>query len=220
MKHRPSAVLWDCDGTLIDSEPMWLVVEQELATELGGVLPDDHHEANVGASADTTAEYIRVHTGTQLTQAEVLTRLLEASEEGIRANVAWIPGGRALVDAFAAAGVPQALVSSSRRAYLEAVLERWPDHPFAVVVGADDVEHTKPDPEPYLVAAQQLGVDVREAWVFEDSATGVRAGLASGARVFVIPEDGTTPPPAAERLCVLTSLAGLTPDDLSARVSA
>lgn len=220
MNLLPAAVLWDCDGTLIDSEPMWLVVEQQLAADLGGVLPDDHHEANVGASADTTAEYIRVHTGTQLSQAEVLERLIAASEEGIRANVAWIPGGRELVDAFRAAGVPQALVSSSRRAYLDAVLERWPDHPFAVVVGADDVKCTKPDPEPYLAAAEELGVDPREAWVFEDSATGVASGLASGARVFMVPEAGTTLPDPVEGLCVLTGLVGVTPENLAARVLA
>lgn len=211
----PAAVLWDFDGTLMDTEPVWGELQGAFIRELGAELPDDFQHHTVGRPMADSVRYMASVTGLALdvegVAAELWARATIAVREG---PLRWSPGARELVLALAEAGVPQALVSTSLRSYLDAALARLPEAPFAFVVGGDEVARRKPDPEPYLTAARALGAPPDASLVIEDSRSGVASGLAAGCAVLAVPTvDAFTP---EGRLSVRTTLAGLTIDDLPA----
>lgn len=203
----PAAILWDCDGSLFDTEGHWCAVESAFAAEHGVELPADHSERTVGGSMAQTVEILRELTGSTASPEAIAARMWD-DVIGHWASVPlpFMPGAQALVDAAGAAGVPQGLVSTSIRRYLDGFVARLDPNPFAVIVGGDEVAHRKPHPEPYLTAASTLGVDITRCLVIEDSTSGVAAGLASGARVLAVPEVATLQP--HPRLCVVSSLEG------------
>ena len=102
-------------------------------------------------------------------------------------QVAWRPGAHELLTGAVAAGVPCALVSSSLRRVVDAVLEAVGRHHFAATVSGDDVQRTKPDPEPYLLAADLLGVPASSCVALEDTAIGAASARAAGCRTVVVP---------------------------------
>ena len=188
------AVLFDMDGTLVDSEPIWFRVLRTVVPEFGGELPEGAHGALHGSDRDTTTRILRERFG--LTGdagafwAQVVERLtIELA--GARA----MPNAGAWVEAVAAAERPQAVVSNSPRAMVEASLapHAWARH-LRVRIAVDDVSRGKPHPDGYLLAAERLGVSARRCLVVEDSETGARAAIASGATCLfvtngVVPED-------------------------------
>lgn len=211
----PAAALWDFDGTLVDTEPIWMRGQYALTDEFG-VPWDDEHAANlVGNSLLTSGAYIcRVlteHLGTDhgQTPESVVGRLVDYVVQGIRElpELPWLPGAQQLLASFAEAGVPCALVSASYRPVLDAVLDRLPTGTFDAVVAGDDVRHGKPHPEPYLSAAATLGVDPTRCVVLEDSVPGSTSGNAAGAVVLAIRNHVTIP--AAPRRVLLDTLSGL-----------
>ncbi|GAA4624305.1 HAD family hydrolase [Cellulomonas oligotrophica] len=206
----PAAVLWDMDGTLIDSEPHWMVAETELVEAHGGVWTRDDAVSMIGSSMDVAAARLRER-GVDLSTAQIADALNTAVAAAIAAGVPWQPGARELVEAVAAAGVPQALVTSSYRVLAE---------PFAravglfdVVVAGDDVTRPKPDPEPYLTAAALLGVDPRACVALEDSVSGLASAVASGAHVVAVQLIAPVDPPAG--VSRTTTLRGVTLADLA-----
>jgi len=116
-----------------------------------------------------------------------------------------------LLAEVAAAGVPYALVTSSERPVMEAVLDQL-DVAFPVTVCGDDVSKSKPDPEPYLLAAAKLGADPRHCVAIEDSPNGVASAAAAGCLTIAVPS--MVPIPAAERRLVVASLTELSLDRL------
>lgn len=178
-----AAVLFDMDGTLVDSEPLWQAVEGEVVAGWG-LRPWDPAlwPTLTGGSLRATARAMIRHAGADLGEDEVVGQLLcGMAEKYRRVGVPWVPGALDLLDALSAAGIGRALVSSSYRILLDAVLAGANPGLFGVSIGGDEVDHPKPAPDPYLQAATALGVSIGDCVVVEDSAPGVRAGLASGA---------------------------------------
>jgi HAD superfamily hydrolase (TIGR01509 family) len=116
-----------------------------------------------------------------------INRLHEVMKERITNELDLIPNALELLKECKKAGIKIALVTASSRDLMTIVLKRFPQGTFDVVVSGDDVEKSKPDPAPYLLAAKQLSVDITKCVVIEDSLTGVESGLASGAQVIGIP---------------------------------
>lgn len=182
-------MLWDMDGLLVDTEPLWTVAEVELAAELGGTWNDQLKAAIVGTRLDVAVPAILEHYGRDTdpgTVAWASEWLLNRMVQLFAAEPPVLAGVRELLAAVDSAGVPQALVSSSYRVLVDAVLSHGLG-PFATTLTGDEVGHGKPHPEPYLTAAGRLGVDPRACVVLEDSAAGVLSGEAAGCAVVAVP---------------------------------
>jgi len=192
-------VLFDMDGLLVDSEPLWTVAETDLARDLGAVWSPQLKAAVIGTRLDAAVPIILRELGVGTdpatvarTQGWLLARMTALFTE--RA-LPLLPGARGLLDALTEAGVPCALVSSSYRVLVDTVLDRLGDHPFRVTIAGDEVAQAKPDPEPYRLAAEGLGAEPGSCVVLEDSVTGATAGVAAGCVTVLVP-GGTVPPPA------------------------
>ena len=215
----PAAVLFDLDGTLLDSEDLWWEAECHVVSAWGGSWTREDQAHCLGGPLERVTAYMAEHTGTTQPAADIGHDLLETMESLLRSgDLQWRPGALELLTACRSAGVPTALVSASHRRLLDAVAEAVADHPgmpdpaFDVTVAGDEVDQGKPHPEPYLEAARLLGVDVERCVVIEDSPTGVASGQASGAFVLAVPHLVAIPP--HPRRHVVASLEGVSVDDL------
>lgn len=187
MQAEPRAVLWDFDGTLVDTEPLWAATEQALMAERGLAFTADDMLAMHGQSAWLSAESIATAFGEPERTAEVYRELHDRIASTIRANdLPWLPGAKRLMDELAEAGVPVAVVTASNGQIIDAARDRLPAN-VAFIITSDDVTNTKPHPEPYLTAMERLGVAPADVIVLEDSVPGTSAGLASGAVVYAVP---------------------------------
>lgn len=211
-----AAVLWDMDGLLVDSEPIWTVAERELFARWDVTFTPAMKAAMVGTRMDASVPLMIGFGGERAaakTVDEVSRWLLLRMAELFAAEVPVMPGARTLLRDIAAAGVPQALVSSSHRVLVEAVLAGLGGHPFTVSVAGDEVVHGKPNPEAYRLAASRLGVQAADCVVLEDTPTGARAGDAAGAAVVYCPSvsGAGAPEPGWRAVASLTevSLASL-----------
>ena len=210
----PAAVLWDMDGTLVDTEPYWISAEHAIVEQAGGVWSDEYAHQLVGNDLLVSAQFIRDHSPVDLEPVQIIEDLLERVIVQVREHVPWRPGAVELLTALAEQGVPSALVTMSWRSLAEAVLGALPDGTFAAVVTGDEVEHGKPHPEPYLAAATALGVAVEDCVAIEDSPTGVRSAVAAGVPTLAVPH--VVPVPVTVGAVQLPSLQGLQPRDLLA----
>jgi HAD superfamily hydrolase (TIGR01509 family) len=181
------AVLFDMDGLLVDSEPLWFEVECQVMARLGGQWSEADQAALVGGSLQRTLGYLLARAATPASAADV-TRWLTEGMTGMLAarGLSMLPGARELVAEVRAAGVPHALVTSSERPIMDAVL-RAIGGEFCVTVCAADVSRGKPDPEPYLRAAALLGADPRCSVALEDSPNGIASAEAAGCAVVAVP---------------------------------
>jgi HAD superfamily hydrolase (TIGR01509 family) len=206
------AALFDLDGLLVDSEPVWSVAEAEIMTWLGGPWNAGVKAACLGRPIEVSCrELVRI-AGSSIGPAVVQSRLLARMVDLFRADLPWQPGARELLSALSARGVPLALVSSSYRVLVDAALETIGGHWFATTVAGDEVEHGKPHPEPYLTAARRLGIEPSACVVFEDSPTGLAAGEAAGCCCVAVPD--VVQVAAAPGRMVLRSLTELDVDRL------
>ncbi|MCW2783683.1 MAG: Phosphorylated carbohydrates phosphatase [Marmoricola sp.] len=202
-----AAVLWDMDGTLVDTEPYWIEVEFALVAEFGGTWSMEHALTLVGNDLLVSAAYIREHGGVQLPDAVIVERLLDGVIARINDRVPWQPGAVDLLAALGAAGIPCGLVTMSYERFVAPVLAVLPPDTFATVVTGDRVSIGKPHPEPYLQAAAGLGVDAADCLAIEDSNTGAKSAVAAGCTVLVVPNH--VPVLEGERRIFRDSLAGL-----------
>lgn len=205
------AVLWDMDGVLVDSEPLWTVAEIELAAQLGGTWGPEIKALVVGTRLDVAVPTILRFFGAEDTPAQVAETsawLLDRMVQLFAAQLAMMPGAAELLAAVHAEGVPMALVSSSFRVLVDAVLAQGVG-PFALSLAGDEVGRAKPEPEPYLTAAQLLGADPSRCVVIEDSPAGVAAGEAAGCAVVAVPSVAGVGFAAAPRRLVVPSLEGV-----------
>ncbi|WP_284346865.1 HAD family phosphatase [Frankia sp. Cppng1_Ct_nod] len=209
-----AAVLFDMDGLLVDTEPLWTVAEHELAASLGSRFTPDIKAAMIGHGIDTALPLMLSMLGVPDADPHaagwfLLTRTAELFGEPER--IVPMPGAVALLDAVAAAGIPTALVSSSFRMLMDPVLVAIGRDRFTVTVAGDEVSLRKPHPEPYLTAAKLLGVDPARCVVLEDSEAGARAGLDAGCATILIPSfPAAMVSSAATRARVLSSLHEVT----------
>jgi HAD superfamily hydrolase (TIGR01509 family) len=178
------AVLFDLDGTLVDTEPWFLDAIAALVAGHGGLLDATRRAALVGASMP---EYARVATaaGVALPADRIAADVTDAVRARFARGAPWRPGARELLTAVRDAGVPTGLVTMSLRSFVDDVLAAT--GPFDVTVTGDDVGRPKPDPEPYLQAAALLGVEPGACVAIEDSPRGVASAVAAGMRVVAVP---------------------------------
>jgi HAD superfamily hydrolase (TIGR01509 family) len=189
------AVLFDMDGLLIDSEPLWLEAETAVIRRLGGQpwTPADQQQL-LGGSLDRTVRYLRAKASVPQPLDVIGEWLMVEMEELVKARgVQLRPGAAALLDAVRAAGLPHALVTSSERGFMDVVVAST-GLAFDVTVCAADVTRTKPAPEPYLLAAKLLGTEPESCTVLEDSPNGVAAAEAAGCQVIAVPSLLPIPP--------------------------
>src|SRR5262249_50688103 len=175
------AVMFDMDGLLVDSEPLWFIAEQAVMSRLGGTWSPANQHLLLGGSMNTTLSYLLSRGTRPAPRATVARWLTEAMADLLTVGpLPVLPGAAELLDEVRAAGLPHALVTSSEPEVVDAVLARLGAGAFQVVVCAADVAHTKPDPELYLLAAAKLGTDPRHCIALEDSPNGVAAAEAAG----------------------------------------
>lgn len=213
----PAAVLWDMDGTLVDTEPYWIAAEHAIVEEHGGVWSDEFAHQLVGNDLMVSAEFIRDNSPITWDPERIIDELLLRVTAEVRRHVPWRPGARELLAALIEAGVPNALVTMSWRSLASAVVEALPLGTFVALVTGDEVEHGKPHPEPYYAAARLLGVEPRDCIAIEDSPTGVRSAVAAGVPTIAVPH--VVPVPITRGAVQLPSLRGLTPADLMSVVA-
>lgn len=181
------AVLWDMDGTLVDTEPYWIAGEFALAEKYGGTWSRDHALNLVGSALLDSGNYIRVHMGIDRTPQQIVDELLDGVVARVEVDVPWRPGARELLSDLHASGIPCALVTMSWRRFVDPILAQLPGGIFASVVTGDRVEFGKPHPEPYLTAAAELGLAPADCVAIEDSNTGATSAAAAGSTVLCVP---------------------------------
>lgn len=208
----PAAVLWDMDGTLVDTEPYWIAAEHAIVEEHGGVWSDEFAHQLVGNDLMVSAEFIRDNSPITWEPERIIEELLLRVTAEVRRHVPWRPGARELLASLIEAGVPNALVTMSWRSLAAAVVEALPAGTFDALVTGDEVAHGKPHPEPYYAAARLLGVEPRDCIAIEDSPTGVRSAVAAGVPTIAVPH--VVPVPVTRGAVQLPSLRGLSAADL------
>lgn len=213
MPELPAAVLWDMDGTLVDTEPYWFAAETELVGRFGGTWTHEQAISLVGSGLRDGARVLQDQ-GVRMTVDEIVGWQTDFVTERLVAPLPWRPGALALLSSLREAGVPTALVTMSIRRMAEAVAAAVPFGGFDVVVAGDDVERPKPDPQAYLRAAELLGVDVTACIAIEDSPPGLAAAVASGAATIGVPHQAVLP--EGDRWRLWTTLEGRGVEDLCA----
>ncbi len=209
----PAAVLWDMDGTLVDTEPYWVATEFAMAEKYGGTWSHEHAMNLVGNALPDSADYIRAHMGIDRTREEIVEELLDGVVARVEESVPWRPGAQELLADLVRRGVPCALVTMSWQRFVDPILAQLPSDTFASVVTGDRVEHGKPHPEPYLTAAADLGLAPGDCVAIEDSNTGATSAAAAGCTVVCVPNH--VPMQQGERRVFVETLAGLDTDALA-----
>lgn len=184
---RPAAVLWDMDGTIIDTEPLWIRTELAMLDRYGITMVPEVEHALIGSGLTAAAEMFQ-QLGVPLTVDEILAEWSAGVISGIReTEPVWMPGAIEMLTALRAADVPNVLVTMSLRSIVDAVFELLPDGLFAASIAGDEVAHEKPHPDPYIRGAALVGAVAPDCVAFEDSPTGIRSAAASGAVTVGIP---------------------------------
>lgn len=184
-------VLWDLDGTLLDSTPLWRAAEYEFLGRRGLAWSDDNSMRLVGGNLERVssvfAEVTGQHFSVELLREEMAASVLRA----ITHQTPWAPGARELVEELASMGTRQGIVTSSYRDIGMAVMAETPAFDPSLLVSREDVAKPKPDPEPYRVAADRLGIHLPAAGVLviEDSESGIRSARSAGFPVLAIAEN-------------------------------
>ncbi|WP_328469415.1 HAD family hydrolase [Streptomyces sp. NBC_00448] len=187
VRLRPAAVLFDMDGTLVDTEHLWWRAVTEIADRLGYRLTDADLPEVVGRPVGHTAGYLHRVVGPAVTEARIAAELDDAFAARVAGDVQPQPGALRLLAELRDAGVPAALVTASPRRVVDLVLRTLGADWFALTVAAEDTVRPKPDPGPYLAAAARLGVPPRSCVAVEDSPPGLASARAAGCRVVAVP---------------------------------
>jgi HAD superfamily hydrolase (TIGR01509 family) len=189
-RQNLDAVLFDMDGTIIDSEPYWMLAEQELVARFGATWSKDQAFALVGSGLMNSAHMLQ-SAGVDMPAQDIVDFLSTRVLEQVAESIPWRPGVRELITELVNAQIPLALVTMSLRKNAEALAEALEQEigaqVFTAIVSANDVENPKPDPEAYLRAASLLGVDIHRTIALEDSGFGAASAFSAGAITIGIP---------------------------------
>lgn len=215
----PAAILWDLDGTLLDSEKLWDIPLFELTEKMGGRLSAATRAAMVGTNVKRTLDLLYAEVGipdpSPAQLADGAAWIDRRMAEVFGGALPWRPGAAAALSAVRSAGFPMALVTSTERGLTEIALDTIGRSLFDVTVCGDEVDGlNKPHPEPYLRAARMLSVPAAACVAIEDSPTGTTSAVAAGCTVLVVPCEVPVEP--GERRVFRESLEGLAPADLTA----
>ncbi|MER6065933.1 HAD-IA family hydrolase [Streptomyces sp. NPDC001792] len=211
-QHPLQAVLFDMDGTLVDTERLWWEAVEQVA---GRPLTEADQPDVLGRPVEHTAAWLGTATGRP--EADIAAELHHEFAARVRTGIVPRPGALDLLDALAAAGVPAALVTASPRAVADVVLDALGADRFAASVTADDTARTKPAPDPYRAACRALGVDPAACVAVEDTETGVASAEAAGCAVLAVPS--LAPIGFAPGRTVRDSLTGVTVEELRRMVT-
>ncbi|WP_022875105.1 HAD family hydrolase [Glutamicibacter mishrai] len=190
--RTPQAVLWDMDGTLIDTEPYWIVAEAELVAAHGGTWTEEQGLSLVGSALPNSAKILQ-EAGVTLPAREIIDLLSSQVVAGLRKEIPWRPGARELLAACHAAGIPQALVTMSERSIVNELLDQLPEGTFQASVTGEEVSQGKPHPEPYLTGLRLLQevsgkeLSAEKCIGFEDSVPGIASASAAGLHAVLVP---------------------------------
>lgn len=207
-----AAVLWDMDGTLVDTEPYWFECEFALVAEFGGTWSPADAYSIIGFDLIEGAIQLRDRGGVRLDPEQIVDRLLDGVIKRVENHLPWRPGAAELLAECKQLEIPCALVTMSWRRLANAAIRSAPDGSFGALVAGDEVKRGKPDPEPYLAAAAALGVDPRNCVAIEDSPTGAASALAAGCATLGVPHEVPIAPVTG--LTIADSLVGINVDDL------
>ncbi len=202
-----AAVLWDMDGTLVDTEPYWTVAELALAERHGGIWTPEESLELVGFDLIDAAVCMRERMGIDPSPEQIVEEMLDSVIAQVEREVPWRAGAVDLLASLRDAEVPCGLVTMSWTRFVEPILEGLPEGTFSVVVTGDTVDQGKPHPEPYLTAARRLDVLAGECLAIEDSDTGATSAAAAGCTVLCAPLH--VPVPSGPRRVFTDSLLGL-----------
>jgi HAD superfamily hydrolase (TIGR01509 family) len=187
------AVIFDLDGLLVDSEPVWDRARKAMADEVGRAWTHDDHKAVMGVSTQEWAAYMITRLGLTLTPEEVQDQIIARMIELYRRDIPYLPGAVAAVQLAASRGLT-ALASGSHRALIDTVTaDAAMRGRFQVIVAADEVGAGKPSPDVYLAAAERLGVKPERCVCLEDSGNGILAGVRAGMKVIAVPDPRFAP---------------------------
>jgi HAD superfamily hydrolase (TIGR01509 family) len=212
------AVVFDMDGVLIDSEPVWERVRRKFVADHGGQWPDDAQSRLMGMSTAEWSAYMSEDFGLHMPAPRVSELVIAAMAAEYQAHLPLLPGAVGAVRDLSARW-PLAVASSAPKTLIEAVLDISGLRPaFAATVSSEEVARGKPAPDVYLEAATRLGIPPVFCAAIEDSSNGLRSAAAAGLAVIAVPRPEY--PPATEALdaarVVLDSLTELTPETIAA----
>ncbi|MGV2984573.1 HAD family hydrolase [Microbacterium sp. AGC85] len=188
-RRLPAAVLWDMDGTIVDTERHWIAAAERMLADAGIAAPQNALDRLVGLALPDGARVIRELGGSGSGDALLEHWIELATAHTRREGITWRPGARNLLAALGATGVPLALVTMSYRDYADEILAALPPGTFDITVTGDEVSRGKPSPDAYLRAAELLGVDPADCVAIEDSPVGLAAARAAGAATIGVPHD-------------------------------
>lgn len=208
-------VLWDMDGTLLDSEKIWDVAVAELSVRYGRELTPEVRESTLGNSMQGALRKVFAHTGTDTTETNLkagrdwlTARVTELFSQGIP----WRPGAKDALQLVREMGLKTALVTNTERGLVENALETIGRDFFDFTVSGDEVEEGKPHPAPYLRGASLLGLEPSQCLAVEDSPTGSLSAHRAGCSVLLVPSEVVATP--APGYVIRDSLTSITADDL------
>ena len=210
------AVIFDMDGLLIDSEPVWDDVRRQMADDAGTTWTKDDHLAVMGASTSEWADHMISRLELKMTREEVVDRVVERMAASYATGIPWLPGALDAID-LAVKHYPTALASGSHRALIDVVTsDSAIKGKFQAIVAADEVGAGKPAPDVYLAAAERLGLDAAGCVCLEDSGNGILSGVRAGMAVIAVPDPRFPPAPdvVAQADLVLASLTELSAESL------
>lgn len=205
------AVLWDMDGTLVDTEPYWLAAQREIARKHGLDWTMQDARATVGQAMPVTAAILQDR-GVSLSTEEIIDDLLERVVAKLEDGIPWLPGAEKILAELAAAHIPSGLVTMAFSPVATRVASAAPIGTFHAVVAGDAVAQGKPHPAPYLTAAELLGVEPAHCVAVEDSVSGTTSAQAAGMDVVVVP--GVVQPSPGPGRHFVNSLENVTAESL------
>ncbi len=188
-----AAVLFDMDGTLVDSEKLWTIALERVSRTLGGVMSASARAAMVGQDINDSVRMLLADLRVDAGHDETVALLLRTTAQVFAEGMPWQPGAEALLAAVKDAGLATALVTATHRSLVEIALNTLGRNRFDVEVCGDEVVRPKPDPAPYLRALELLGVTAADAIAIEDSPTGTRSAAGAGVPVLVVPSEVAVP---------------------------
>lgn len=193
----PAAVIFDMDGVIVESEALWDKAREDLVVATGGVWVPGAQQAMMGMASTQWSVYVRDHLQVPLTAEEINRRIIDRLIELYREDFPEIEGAPQVVRA-AAERWPLAVASSSNRELIDLVIElAGLADAFVTTVSSEEAGRGKPEPDVFLEAARQLGVDPGDVVVIEDSGNGIKAGKAAGMKVIAAPNRDFPPHPDA-----------------------
>lgn len=178
----PDAVLWDMDGTLIDSEPYWLASESEFASSRNSTWGPEDGLGVIGMSLYESSKLLKARVGTDLEPQQIIDEITNGVLNRLDESIPWRPGARELLMLLRDNSIKTALVTGSMHRMAQRVAEAIGFDAFDIIIGGDDVSKGKPHPESYLTAAALLEVDPTHCVAFEDSLIGITAAEAAGTK--------------------------------------